>query len=497
MSVVSVSNQSQFLSALKVAKGGDTIRLNPGEYGTISLDGMRSATKYLKYSSEVTVESANSANKAIIDGLTLRGVENLTFTKINFDYDTSNNSNGIPFFVNNSEDVTFRGNTFGGELNKAGYGKGVAFKVSQGSDIMIENSTLSGFRNGIEAWAVEGLTIRNNTLQGIAYDGVMTSNVQGLTIRNNKIGMRSDPAGDQHRDGIQIWNQHERAPSSNIVIDKNTITSTDTTTHGIYMGNADARNTGSLSEYYSNVTISNNTIMTGQKLGIAVGETRGLTITGNTMIQNDALHNNSKPITIPIIHVDQDARNVVITNNIVNGAPIAADANWQKVSAGTAWTISGNTVVGLSWSPSDASASAGTTSTSTSAASTLVATDAPGNGLTDEFRFKGTSVTTDRTDLVGDLRFDEHDTIVLINYEADTFKGVQGGNALEVDAAGSYAKIDSISDLQELVATSSKLDATVIGDTLTLHVAQGAGVHDIVLHGLGEQYLATYDATLF
>ena len=494
MSVVTVSNQAQFLSALKSVKGGDTIQLNPGEYGTISLDGMKSATKYLKYSSEVTVVSTNAANKAIIDGLTLRGVENLTFTKINFDYDTANNSNGIPFFLNNSHNVTFRGNTFGGELKKAGYGMGAGFKVSQGSDILIENSTLSGFRNAIEAWAVEGLTIRNNTLRDIAYDGINTSNVLGLTIRNNTIAMRSDPAGDQHRDGIQIWNQHVREVSKNIVIDKNVITATDTTTHGIYMGNADARNTGSLSEFYSNVTISNNTILTGQKLGIAVGETRGLTVTGNTMIQHDALNNNTKQITIPIIHVAEDARTVSITNNVVNGAPIAADSNWQKVpGAGTAWTISGNTVVGLRWEMGSSSATATTSTTSSSAAEL----DFAPVGQADEFRFKGSSVLDDRTDLIGDLSFDEHDTIVLVSYEADTFKGVFKGNALDLDAAGTYAKIDSVTDLQELVAASPKISADVIGDTLMLNVTQKAGFHHIVLDGLGQECLATHDSTLF
>jgi hypothetical protein len=441
----------------------------------------------------VKITSANSANKAVIDGLSLRGVENLTFDKIKFDYSTDTNSNGIPFFLNSSKNITFRGDVFGGELSDTGYGLGAGLKVSLGSNILLENSTFSGFHDGVQAFAVEGLTIRGNKLNDISYDGIQTSNVHGLTIRSNTITMRADPAGDQHRDGIQIWNQHVRPPSSDIRIEKNTITSTDMTTHGIYMGNADAKKTGLLSEYYSNVTITGNTVMTGQKLGIAVGETIGLKISGNTLIQHDALNDNPKPISIPIVHVEQDARNVQITDNILNGAPLATNSGWQTVSGGgTAWTLSGNKIVALSWSPSTASSP--TSSTSVPSAPSV---DVQGNGQADEFRFKGTWITSERTDLVNDLLFDEHDTIVLINYEADTFKGVSRGNPLDVNSSGTYVKMDTITDLQELVAASPKVSASVIGDTLTINVTQSAGVHHIVLDGLGELYQSTHDSTLF
>jgi hypothetical protein len=445
---------------------------------------MSTATRYLKYAGEVKIVSANPADKAVIDDLNLRWVTNLTFENIKFDYKPSVSTDGIPVFVHNASNITFRGDTFVGEMSGTGYGMGSGFKVSLGDDILLENSTLTGFRSGVEAYATEGLTIRNNILRDISYDGMSSSNVQGLTIRNNTIAMNSDPAGDKHRDGIQVWNQHERAPSSNITIDKNTITSTDTTTHGIYMGNADAQNSGLLSEFYGNVAITNNIIMTGQRLGIAIGETNGLTISGNTLIQNAALNDNPKVISIPIIQVEQDARNVQITNNIINADPVAADSTWQPViGAGTAWTISGNKVVGLSWNVGDPIGDpwAGV----------------PGNGQPDEFRFKGTSVTADRTDLVTDLLFSEGDTIVLINYEAATFKGVWQGNPLDVNSTGTYVKMNSITDLQELVATSPKLSATVVGDDLTIHIDQTNGDQHIVLDGLGTAYQSTYDATLF
>lgn len=485
MATISVSNQSQFLSALQTAKAGDSIKMAAGNYGTISLDGTKASSKYLKYSDEVTIVSASSTNKAVINGLTLNGVTNMTFKNVAFDFVSDTTANGIPVNVNSSKSVTFTGSVFDGEI-QGGYGSGTGIKLSQGSDILIENSTFTNYRKGIEAWAVNGLDIKNNKIQGISYDGVVTGHVQNMKITGNTIAMKSNPAEDQHRDGIQIWNQGTKAPSSNVTIDGNTITSTDTTTHGIYMGNADAKGATNPEEFYTNVSITNNTILTGQKLGIAIGQTDGITISGNTLIQTNALNDDTRAVTIPLLHLEKDVVNATISGNILNGAPVIADENWNEVLGASrgGLTESGNTIVKLSWNVGDSLNDPWA--------------DIPGNGVADEFRLKGTWVAaTDRTDTVSDLSFDEGDTIVLINYETGSFKGVWQGNPLEVNGTGTYAKIDSITDLQELTATSPKLTASVDGDTLTLHVTQSGGTHDIILEGLGQEYLNTYDATLF
>jgi hypothetical protein len=52
-------------------------------------------------------------------------------------------------------------------------------------------------------------------------------------------------------------------------------------------------------------------------------------------------------------------------------------------------------------------------------------------------------------------------------------------------------------DLRELASKSPKVSAEVSGNTLTLHITQTGGVHDIVLEGLGQEYQSTFDATLF
>lgn len=485
MSTISVSTQSELLSALRTATGGDTIQLAAGNYGNIALNGTKPATRYLKYSGEVKIVSANPGDKAVVNKLFMEGVQNLTFENIEFDYTSATTSNGQPVLLKSSKGITFRNSVFDGET-AGGYGSGTGLKVSAGRDILVENSTFTNYRKGIEAWAVDGFDILNNKLQDISYDGIVSGHVQDLTIRGNTVAMRPNLGADNHRDVIQVYNQGSKAPSSNVLIENNKLTSTDTVTHGIYMGNADAKSTGSGSEFYSNVVIRGNVIQTGQKLGIGIGHVNGLKITGNTLIQNDALNDNTRPITIPMLQVEQASTNVTITDNVLHGQPIPSNSgNWAAVNGGGAgWNVRDNAVVKLDWKIGQSTADPWA--------------DVRGNGEANQFRYKGTWVSnSDKTDVNSNLNFEEGDTIVLVNYERNSFKGVSSGNKLDVNSTGDYAKINSIVDLQELAATSPKLSASVSGDTLTLHITQTGGVHDIVLEGLGQEYQSTYDASLF
>lgn len=485
MAVVTVSSKSGLLSALASVSAGDTIKLAPGNYGSISLDATQYSQRYLKYASDVTIVSENVQNKAVIEGLNLRGVTHLKFQQIKFDYTTESNSTGYPFVVNGAKYVTFRGNVFSGETDANGYGLGVALKVSQGNDIMIENSIFNGFRKGIEGWGAQAVTIQGNTISGISYDGLVMGHMQGLTIRDNTITMKSNPANDDHRDVIQLYNVGTVAPSSNVRIESNRLFAGDGVTHGIFMDNGDAKSTGSTSEYYTNVVIKNNVIQTGQKLGIAVGETNGLNITGNTLIQHDDRNNSTSEIWIPRLHVQENSQNVTVQNNILHGPVIIANQSWRDSAGATNdWTVSGNPIVKVTWQIGQSTIDPWA--------------DVQGNGEADQFRFKGTAVALgSKVDQAPDVSFDEGDTIVLINYESGSFKGVWKGNPLDVNSTGDYVKIDSIVDIQELVSVSPKVTATVSNDTLTLSIVQSGGTHDIVLAGLGDAYQSNYDPGLF
>ena len=168
-----------------------------------------------------------------------------------------------------------------------------------------------------------------------------------VLIQNNDIRMNARP-GLEHKDNIQFYNEGSMAPASDITIRGNSLSSSDGMTHGIYMGNADAKASGNKSsEYYQNVLIENSSGATGQKLGIAVGQTDGLTIRGNHVLQNEKMQS-SKSINTPVILVQENSHDVVISGNVVLDAPSAANDGWVDTSIkGKDWSISNNKVVSL------------------------------------------------------------------------------------------------------------------------------------------------------
>ena len=68
------------------------------------------------------------------------------------------------------------------------------------------------------------------------------------------------------------------------------------------MSNDVARQGGGLNSFYRNIVIENNTIKSGHILGVLVGETVGVTIRGNTVLQHGAV-DSTRPVDIPVIRV--------------------------------------------------------------------------------------------------------------------------------------------------------------------------------------------------
>lgn len=114
----------------------------------------------------------------------------------------------------------------------------------------------------------------------------------------------------------------------------------------------------------------------------------------------------------------------------------------------------------------------------------------------DTFRFTGSHVRKDKTDVILDANFAQRDEIVFRSYERGTFEGKGGGNRLDIWDNGSSVVIDSAVDLREMVAFSSGVSARTSGSTLTLEIEQKSGTHQIELAGLAQAYLAV-DSALF
>ncbi|TPE48420.1 right-handed parallel beta-helix repeat-containing protein [Amaricoccus solimangrovi] len=452
MTKYTVSTQSQLKSALNKAKGGDTISLKSGNYGSLSLSNE-------KYTSKVTITSESTSKPANFSAISLSSVSNLTFDHVNLT----------------------------GKV-VSGYGTGTGFKVSSSSNVTLQNSDLSDFYKGVQVWNASSFKVLGNDIDNIGYDGIVIGHSQGVTIQGNEVHMHSH--GDSHRDVIQFYNQGAKAPSSNVTIKGNVLTSDDGVTHGIFFGNADTKGSNT-AEFYKNITIEGNTIKTAQKLGVAIGGAQGVSIKSNVVVQTNE-YSSKKAVNTPMILIDKDAKSVSLSGNTVVKAPAIADDanNWKIVST---LSNTGSKIVALGAPVADATSTSSKTVSSSSSSSS---SSSLGDGEADHFRFSGTKVNGSTTNKLS-VDFSEGDTVTLSKYDKGTFDDIGGGNYVHNSTGGGYVKIDSLTDLQELTKASGDIKAKVSGDTLTIDIHQDSGTHHLVLAGLGHEYQNSYDSSLF
>lgn len=195
---------------------------------------------------------------------------------------------------------------------------------------------------------------------------------------------------------------------------------------------------------------------------------------------------------------------------------VAADAGLERTAAGDAVlllpTEAGGTlrlvIAGLSAtrlgaaelptppraSPIPETAPAGTRLVGTDGPDSLVFRDvlttAFGGAGADSFRLDARAVAGGTALVVHDLRFDEGDTLVLRHFAENSFFNAAGSdNHLDVGFSGRHVTIDSITDLQEIVAGPTRLGQTAAGDAI-LHLPTSDGTLSVVLIGTPYDMLA-------
>ena len=164
---------------------------------------------------------------------------------------------------------------------------------------------------------------------------------------------------------------------------------------------------------------------------------------------------------------------MVITGNTAHWVP--ADRS--------GWTVSGNTIVGTGTRIAVADAAA---LDATAPGEDLPVAEPDGLGA-DTFRFEGgaargwTRATAEGVDL------DAGDTLMLADYEADTFGGRSAG--LSIGDGGRAATMTDAAALKALIAGSADVEAEAWSDsTLALRIEQSEGTHSIVLRGLEDAF---------
>ena len=348
MSVFHVTNQAQLLSALAKASGGDTISLAGGNYGDLSLIHGKGID--LDFASKVTIKSADLKNPAVINGLDLRGANNMAFDGLVFDYvfKAGDLVFSNPFRIASSEGITIRNSIFDGDLAKGvskiddGYGFGKGLTVSGSTNIAIRDNEFFNFHRAATFGSTNHLTVTGNDVHSIRSDGFNFAAVTHVLIQANHLrDFKASTGSADHSDMIQFWTSGTTTPSTDIVIRGNILDiGKGDVSQSIFMRNEEVDQGRAGKEmFYRNILIEDNIIQNNHLHGITVGETVGLVIRSNTLLRKES------PTGVvvtgaagtPVINIKPDAERVTIQQNIVS--------NISGHTGQTDWSLGKNAMV--------------------------------------------------------------------------------------------------------------------------------------------------------
>lgn len=90
--------------------------------------------------------------------------------------------------------------------------------------------------------------------------------------------------------------------------------------------------------------------------------------------------------------------------------------------------------------------------------------------------------------------FGDGDHLVFTAYDEGTFRQIPGGNTVVVSSNGRYADLDSLADVAELAAASSRVSASVdlTEDLLILTIDKGDFEHEVAIRGHGADYASDF-----
>ncbi|MCK8465071.1 right-handed parallel beta-helix repeat-containing protein [Aliiroseovarius sp. S1339] len=344
MTIYNVSSRTELYDALKNASGGDVIKLASGDYGHLQLDAKSGFN--IKYNSEVTITSANANAPASFSSMELENAKNITFDKIDFDYDFKGEPDHYRAFkIDESSNITLRNGNVDGDNGANGYPTGYGLAITDSSGVTIDNMEISNWHRGIVTSRIQDVEITNNDIHTIGGDGMDFVEVQDVLIANNHIhDFTSHPSNSTHRDMIQFWTRGSDNPSENVRIVNNKLDIGDGAwTQTIFIRNEEVDQGRAGQEmYYRDFLIENNTIINAHTHGITVGETDGLVIKNNTVLtvegnQSVSQNQNRPHSTTTQIYANEDSKNVSIIDNITAG--IRGDQP-------NSWDVSGNVTPG-------------------------------------------------------------------------------------------------------------------------------------------------------
>lgn len=263
---------AELKQVLQNNRGVKRVLLAPGNYGTLSLKGVRFASK-------VVVEAADPRRAPTFQGLVLRDVGNLVIRNVAVKPTRkADPAARYGALLMGSDNIELDGVAFVGPgpgIDRS-YLAGVMLR--SGQNIVVTRSYFANFRHGLELLNVENTRIVLNEFEKLQTDAIRGGGVNRLLIANNVMTGFS-PQSKDHPDGIQLWSTNQQKPSTDIEIRGNLIArGNGSPVQGIFI-----RDT-KLKLPFERVEISQNLVIGGLWNGLSVSGARRITVTNNCIV---------------------------------------------------------------------------------------------------------------------------------------------------------------------------------------------------------------------
>jgi hypothetical protein len=322
-----VANDTELAAKIRTAAGGDEIRLRPGRYASLKV-----WTAYdPKWAVPITITADDPSNRPEIAQMEMAGAVGVKMTNLVFaqsvaagapvwtrEFELKNYNDQKCENIEISNCLFIGSNAVGVSPVEDGFGTGNGLALTGVKGCKIIDNEFRTFYRGAIFGQSQDLLIKGNKFFDMASDAMDFAEVQGVRITENTIrDFRMHPDSQAHPDCIQFWTSGTNAPSTDIEIDHNVIFNLGDFSQSIFMRNERVDQGLSGDEmFYRSIKINNNIIVNSHTHGITVGETDGLAIENNTLLNAKNLVPGGM-VYVPRIHVAVRCRNVKIAKNIM------------------------------------------------------------------------------------------------------------------------------------------------------------------------------------
>lgn len=295
----------------KKVKGGDTLLLKSGDYGSVTIKANAAFT------TPVTIMSQSGKTAHLDNILLAQDTKNLVLR--NLSVWPSNPAKGAAYLVNaykTTSNITLDGLDIRSEAGAADYmnwsaAKWNARKYSAvsllGNGSLVTHTTATGVYHGI--MVADNSRIVDNVVSGYNGDGLRA--FSGSTVQGNRV-VNAVQTDENHDDAFQSFVRQGESSVKDLVIDGNTfIEWTGAPDHPL---RSQLQGIGLFDGIYENLTITNNLVSTTHYHGISVYGARGAKIVNNTVVNDRGL-----PGLYPYIAVRPNRDGRPSTNVLISG----------------------------------------------------------------------------------------------------------------------------------------------------------------------------------